>query len=447
MAIYYVDTAADNGGDGTTTALTGSHCAWNQVSDVNSASLSAGDFVYFKRGCTFTDATLVIDSGGSSAGTRLTFGAYGAGNKPIITEVDDSCILCTSSSCDYITVENIKCQGGVLGFISASRYDIIIDSCDVDSAAGNGIFLTRINGFTVNNCTVTNSTNGGIIIYGQTGQAFGICNGTITDNTVSGCGSDGINVHTADDGTTHPGDNFVFHGNNVTNCGEQCYDIGRDDGVGIDNVTFENNTISNGTGTIGAIMAIKNSVVRYNRFYSNVRTSLSLVRSCDEVDIYYNTFSDDVRESITFTDTVGATVTDIRIYNNTFTPGDSHDTGYAFILINPQVNRITIKNNIVVTNATRFFEYSSTATPENTTTVSDYNCFYSAAGDAKFGNIGGSDHTFAQWQSGHGQDLHSLWDDPEFVSSTDFHLQATSPCINAGTPVGLTEDIEGNPIG
>lgn len=38
--------------------------------------------------------------------------------------------------------------------------------------------------------------------------------------------------------------------------------------------------------------------------------------------------------------------------------------------------------------------------------------------------------------------------DPLFVdtSSSDFHLQSTSPCISAGIDVGLTEDYDGNPI-
>lgn len=36
--------------------------------------------------------------------------------------------------------------------------------------------------------------------------------------------------------------------------------------------------------------------------------------------------------------------------------------------------------------------------------------------------------------------------DPLFVSSTDFHLQSTSPAINAGIDVGLLSDYLGNPI-
>ena len=36
---------------------------------------------------------------------------------------------------------------------------------------------------------------------------------------------------------------------------------------------------------------------------------------------------------------------------------------------------------------------------------------------------------------------------PLFVSATDFHLQAGSPCINAGVDVGLTTDYDGRAVG
>ena len=62
-----------------------------------------------------------------------------------------------------------------------------------------------------------------------------------------------------------------------------------------------------------------------------------------------------------------------------------------------------------------------------------YNCFQDAAksGDGTYTDTG------------------TLWaTDPLFTSPTTggFTLQATSPCINAGMDVGLTQDYAGNPI-
>ena len=44
---YYVNPAADDGGDGTTTDTTGANCAWNELSDI---SVSAGDTVSLNKG-------------------------------------------------------------------------------------------------------------------------------------------------------------------------------------------------------------------------------------------------------------------------------------------------------------------------------------------------------------------------------------------------------------
>lgn len=86
MAIYYVDTNAAAGGDGTTSELTGPTCAWDTIADVNGAAFSDGDFVLFRRGCTWREKLTVPSSG--SVGSPITFGAYGTGAKPIISGAD-----------------------------------------------------------------------------------------------------------------------------------------------------------------------------------------------------------------------------------------------------------------------------------------------------------------------------------------------------------------------
>jgi len=57
-------------------------------------------------------------------------------------------------------------------------------------------------------------------------------------------------------------------------------------------------------------------------------------------------------------------------------------------------------------------------------------------------------YNFADYKTLTGQDANSISADPLFVSTVtpDFHLQDTSPCINAGVNVGLTEDYAGNPL-
>jgi hypothetical protein len=58
---------------------------------------------------------------------------------------------------------------------------------------------------------------------------------------------------------------------------------------------------------------------------------------------------------------------------------------------------------------------------------------------------------FATYQSVTGWDTHGKWEDPKFVNAggaeaSDYRLSASSPCINAGANVGLTEDYFGNKV-
>jgi len=80
--VYYVNTAADAGGDGTTQELTGEHCAFKTIAQVNAASPAAGDSVLFNKGNTWREQLTVPTSG--SDGSPITFGAYGEGVNPII---------------------------------------------------------------------------------------------------------------------------------------------------------------------------------------------------------------------------------------------------------------------------------------------------------------------------------------------------------------------------
>lgn len=81
---YYVNSAADDGGDGTTQATTGGSCAWNELSDI--AGLSAGDIVSLNMGNEWRERLQVGADG--SEGSSITFNAYGSGADPIINGSD-----------------------------------------------------------------------------------------------------------------------------------------------------------------------------------------------------------------------------------------------------------------------------------------------------------------------------------------------------------------------
>ncbi len=81
-ATYYVDaTNGDNGNHGLSETK-----AWKTIKKVNISNFNPGDSILFKRGEIWKEMLTVPDAGQS--GNPIIFGAYGSGNKPIITGKD-----------------------------------------------------------------------------------------------------------------------------------------------------------------------------------------------------------------------------------------------------------------------------------------------------------------------------------------------------------------------
>ncbi|RNI33355.1 T9SS C-terminal target domain-containing protein [Hanamia caeni] len=77
---YYLSSSSGNDNNSGTDAAS----PWRSIDKLNSFNnLRPGDYVLFKRGDTFYGGIRVNNSG--SSGNPITFGAYGSGNKPIIT--------------------------------------------------------------------------------------------------------------------------------------------------------------------------------------------------------------------------------------------------------------------------------------------------------------------------------------------------------------------------
>jgi hypothetical protein len=268
---------------------------------------------------------------------------------------------------------------------------------------------------------------------------------------------------------------YLWHSNALIQ-NNVIYDIGRRGtsntvesvSVALHDVTIEKNTFYHGNHTTGVDITnsgsgtIDNLIVRYNLFYEdlsevvdNVETLNSGFIFCENngagsvtnLKIYYNIFLNCKGRSITLGDVGGPA--SAYIYNNTFWGVNSNiDTNSEFILIDVGSNA-TIKNNIFYYNQgeTTFCCVGTTSTAG--TVVMDYNLYYNTT-IARLIIWGGTAYTVSQWgtyKSTTGQDTNSHTPaNPLFVSSSDFHLQETSPAINAGINVGLTIDYNGNYI-
>ncbi|MFO7957039.1 MAG: tectonin domain-containing protein, partial [Candidatus Brocadiia bacterium] len=139
--------------------------------------------------------------------------------------------------------------------------------------------------------------------------------------------------------------------------------------------------------------------------------------------------------------TDGAPTTDIRIYNNTF-----YSVGVPNLKITDD-HAVEIKNNIFFKDVDeKPGRYGFYTIPDTSvcTVDSDYNCFYwlgKSTSDDTFAIDNGSylNISWDEWRGSYGQDANSTWDDPVFVDAAnlDFHLEAGSPCLDAGTDLPL----------
>jgi parallel beta-helix repeat protein len=75
--VYYVSDAGNDADNGTSTRT-----AWQTITKVNAANLQQGDQVLFRRGDTFYGNIILPQSSNS---VNITYGAYGDGEKPVIT--------------------------------------------------------------------------------------------------------------------------------------------------------------------------------------------------------------------------------------------------------------------------------------------------------------------------------------------------------------------------
>jgi len=110
---------------------------------------------------------------------------------------------------------------------------------------------------------------------------------------------------------------------------------------------------------------------------------------------------------------------------------------------------IYIRNNIFYEAAGNAF-YAPTWRAEAITGLTmDNNCWFQMSGEMiVLKDQAYTMGAFAQYRTHYGQDSRSIAAVPRFVdlSKQDFHLSGDSPCIDAGTDVGLMADCEGTPI-
>lgn len=135
----------------------------------------------------------------------------------------------------------------------------------------------------------------------------------------------------------------------------------------------------------------------------------------------------------------GNTTSNWWIVNNVMRGGNRCYNGIRFTIIDEGTN-IFIKNNIIddFTNYAVYITKRTTDVTYLTNFEVTYNDFYSNGTNGTYINPG-------IFQSNVNTSTGNIIQDPLFTSSTNFHLQANSPCIMVGTNISwLTKDYDGN---
>lgn len=352
---------------------------------------------------------------------------------------------------DYITIDGLRLYncaafylatsnspgGGGFSYLTFQNLDLI-NCC-------NGIGITQRNNNSVQYITIQNNT----FDYCHSGTYIAI--GTVTAPAHNSYITYSGNI------VTNPG---------LTPSGNPIYALATStdrDGCDFQNISdtlIEHNEISG--AKYGAGISVWNDTASTTDFNNNIirknyvhdlaggtvgngivydaGTSNNSVHQCD---IYYNIIANfgasaaGIKANHTQDSTNHSKIANNVIYN-----------GGIGIYLFSGADYYEIKNNIVHTCTT--LARSDVALGNN---VWSYNCYKDGNSGTPF-YANGSARNWAYWTGTLGADATgSITSDPLFANTggsyalaTDFKLQAGSPCINAGTDVGLTEDYGGFPL-
>lgn len=334
----------------------------------------------------------------------------------------------TNPTSTFSSIEVAQRQSGIN--LNAKEY-IVIRGLEINFACASGITETfpqaNVDGITIDDCRIA------YIGIKNAAAAMGITlhhsNSVIKNCVIHDCGRRGINLLIVTSGLTV--ENNVIENNTVYDCYH----------TGIDMILTANSTI-------------RNITIRNNQIYTNVAENLIAPESYSMTHFFLsNQSGSGSYESIYL---IGNTSTnpsekglqsqniaDLNIYNNTF---------YG---INPQQNSAgahiwieggtsTILNNILYSTVNYSFNANwqnlFISSPQSPTIV-NHNLYFQQDNAAHFAQVGGVFYFTPQWnsyKSTTGYDANSNSpQNPLFQSINTFELLGSSPCIDAGSNVGI----------
>jgi len=486
---YYVDNCVTVGSDrnnGTSTST-----PWLTINKVNTSKFNPGDSILFESTCTWREQLTVPSSG--SAGSPITFGAYGTGAQPII---NGATLITPGSSWSnagsntwsaaVTTQPNVVAFNGVIGtnvasqalcvsagewywasnvlyVYSTSSPDTVYTNPGVESGARSAAVLTSsksyvtvtgINAKFTNGAAIVVSGGTGVIVAGNSlyGTDEGIlgedqtANLTISNNTVSYTTQAGICTYL--DSNPYSVSGLTITGNEVDHSGMYGIDISylQASSPLLIEYNFVNVAAMLGTGNQGiGVLGGSNpytgtGIVAYNVVCCVAWNGAGILVDTEMIglQIYGNISYGNQGGGIGVWQSSGVKVYNNTIYNN----GNTGTSAYGGCLsvggIGGGRNSL-LKNNICLSNSKNVFVDSDATT---TGLVIDYN-LYGNDGASMF-NWKGTNYNFASWKTNSSQDGDSpTLADPKLANPTglQFWLATGSPAIDAGSNLGSPYNI------
>jgi hypothetical protein len=400
---YFVDAVNGNdanAGNGQSTA------AWRTIAKVNGHSFANGDSILLQRGCTWAEALVVPRSG-------LHFGNYGSGAKPMLNYATPRGFDFNGK--DSITVDGIDQTGADRGFDfenTIGTHVVYVTNCTLRNNPLRGFDFGLYNDLQVTNALLDHDS----VFNCVNDEAFWFGNGTEVAQYCYGSGNL-INFRVGIRGV-----NCKY-----LHCRAENISLGYGGGEAV-NIEHEDPPLPQYPTPIGTVISgcwlegVNGAPTVENRGINSTFT--------DNVIIGHNTgYIGAIRQYQPFSGTV--------FYNNTIIS----DGGYC-VLGFDNVGGTTFKNNIIVGISGTPLLKSDNGTHDGTW-ISDYNDWQGTGGFV----CGSSYSKLTAFASAVGGDSHSIASDPLFTSNyANLHLQGGSPCVNAGSNVGLTTDFDGRSL-
>jgi len=460
--VYYVDNSCSLNGNGlsqTCASTSGGNGPFNSLANAQSAVTGdkSDNKLLLKRGQIFSGQFTVKAFG--TAGHDFYIGSYGTGANPIISGGSSNIYLGiydTTKEISYVTIDGLTCVGQTYdrgaGIIAASGpHHITIKNCIVRDGSTFGIRMFEADYSTITNnsvygfprvCIMIEGFGGATLIKKTTGHI-------INENKAHNC-STGLYTIQTDNSLIY--DNEFYHNGGPNTVGEEY-------GIGIlacsNNSWYRNyihNNYNSGVQFYGGDSSNDFGPSNDNLFYQNLIAETTLSRAglhgialtississgqyATGNKVYYNIFKNNKLGLVLDCDVIQGE--NSAVYNNVFYKND-----YG-LLYDPYPNAAknqgyVVKNNLFLENSVSDIDnyYGDNLEHSN-------NLFYRASGGTRvIFNKTNYDLTTVKTIF----EPSAINIDPKLISSSDLHLQSSSPAIDAGINVGLTSDFEGNPI-